>query len=197
MQYLERYAGVKSPREMAERLHTDSETVEAKLRDLQIDSTGGDRAESELALIATFERGMQALYAERWKEAAEALSLVGESDGPPEVVARARQYAKVASARTGTEKPNDPYLEAVVLKNAGDYPGALALCRKAKRSDGGRFAYLAATVEVLQGNLEAAAAHLEKAYELDARSRGQARHDPDLEDLRESDEFAALFAVGE
>ena len=197
LRYLKRYADSKDMQVLADRFHTTVENVEAKLEELQIDRSGSkDRAESEVALIATFEKGMQALYAERWAEAAEALQRVSVGQGPLEVVARARQFAKVASARAQSDASEDPYLKAVVLKNSGDYEGALAACGKPQnRSEEGRFAYLAATIGVLQGDLSKAADHLEQAYALDPRSRGQARHDPDLQALRDDESFGVLFQV--
>lgn len=195
-EFLKRHAESKTLQELAERFHTDSDSVEAQLSELQIGSRADKvRAESEVELIVTFEKGMKALYAERWKEAAEALTVVAEGKGPVEIIARARQYARVASSRVASDQPEDPYYDAVVLKNAGDFKGALVACKKAGKDEQGRFAYLAATVGSLQGDFAEAARQLKVAYQRDPRSKGQARHDPDLQGLRDEESFRSLFAA--
>ncbi|MBZ0112329.1 MAG: hypothetical protein K8J08_07715, partial [Thermoanaerobaculia bacterium] len=195
-EYLKRHADSKTLQELAERFQTDTDSVEAQLRELRIGSKADKiRAESEVELIVVFEKGMQALYAENWKEAAEALTVVAEGTGPVEIIARARQYAKVASSRVAKDQPIDPYYDAVVLKNAGDFRGALVACKKAGKDEQGRFAYLAATVGSLQGDFAEAARQLEVAFQRDPRCKGQARHDPDLQALRDEESFQSLFSV--
>jgi hypothetical protein len=196
VEYLKRHADTKTLQELAERFHTDSDSVEAQVRELRIGPKADRvRAESEVELIKTFEKGMEALYAKRWKEAAEALTVVAEGSGPVEIIARARQYAKVAGARVVVDEPEDPYYDALVLKNAGDFKGALVACKKAGKDELGRFAYLAATVGSLQGDLAEAARQLEVAFQRNPRCKGQARHDPDLQGLRDDEAFQSLFMV--
>lgn len=194
LNYLERHADTKSLKELAERFHTDEATVEAKIRDLRPERLGAvARAEEEA--LEELQKGIEALYAKKWKKALGILEPIAEEAQIPEVAARARQYADVAQRRMEENEEVDPYLLAVVAKNRGEYDEALAICRERKRAEkDARFAYLAAAITSRQGDLDAASDHLVRAIELEPRNRNHARRDPDFAELREDEERAEILA---
>jgi tetratricopeptide (TPR) repeat protein len=194
IRYLEKHAGKKSVEELAERFHTDAATVEAKLRALRLDGRGGAEGGSEPELLSRYQEGMAALYEGRWQEADDILTEVAERSAQPELAARARQFAERASRQAARPDDEDPYLRAVFDKNRGALDTALATCFAGGRlGKDGRYAYLAAAVECLRGELDKSSQHLRKAFELDPGIRGQARRDPDLEPLRRSPDHRELF----
>jgi hypothetical protein len=180
--YLSKHAGKKSLHELAERFHTDEATVAAKLEELK----GGGKTASAAApdAVEHYQAGLQAMYAGDFATAVTRLEEVAkESVG--ELAARARQFAAAARARLAEAPPEDPYLRAVYEKNRGNHAEALRLVAASGR-DGkeGRFAYLAAVLHTLQGDLEAGRRLLDRAIELDSHNRAHALHDPDLRPLR-------------
>lgn len=192
LRYLEKHAGKKSVQELAKRFHTDAATVEAKLEELKPKSGGEESPEQEL--LERYQLGMAALYGKKWKEAEKILSEVAAKTSQPEVAARASQFAETARGHAPDDGGEDPYLRAVYDKNRGAFEAALAACKDVGRGDkDGRFAYLAAAVECLRGDLEASGKRLGRAFELDSSHRAFARRDPDLEALRQSAGHRHLF----
>ena len=179
--YLKKHAGDKSLAHLAERFHTDEGTVRTKLEELQ--GGGAAAAAAVTDSVEHYQQGMAALYAGEWERAATLLDSVTE-EGSGELAARARQFAAVARQRLAAAPPEDPWLRAVFEKNRGAYDAALAICRQAGEGDG-RFAYLAAVLHTLRGDLDAGREQLERAIALDPHNRAHAIHDPDLRPLRE------------
>ncbi len=181
--YLKKHAGDKSLAHLAERFHTDEGTVAAKLEELR--SGGAAAAAAATDALAHYQQGLEALYAGEWESAATLLEAVAE-DNIGELAARARQFAAAARQRLAETPPEDPWLRAVFEKNRGHFAEALALCNEGGRvTSDGRFAYLAAVLHTLQGDLDSGSAHLERAVALDPHNRAHALHDPDLRPLRE------------
>lgn len=193
IRYLEKHAGDKTVEELAKRFHTDVATVKAQLRKMKLDAASAG-ASSEAEVLERYRQGMAALYEGKWKQAEGILSGVAGESPSLELAARARQFAETASRRAADGGEEDPYLRAVFDKNRGAFDAALAACTDGKRREkDGRFAYLAAAVECLRGNLEGSAEHLLRSFELDSHHRAFARRDPDLETLRESTSHRHLF----
>jgi len=187
--YLKKHAGDKSLHQLAERFHTDEATVRAKLEELE----SGDAAAAAAAIdsVEHYQQGMAALYAGEWQRAVELLDGAA-ADGHGELAARARQFAAVARGRMAEVQPEDPWPRAVYEKNRGRYGDAMAICREAGRCEqDGRFAYLAAVLHTLEGDLERGREQLERAIALDPHNRAHALHDPDLRALREHAEQPA------
>lgn len=194
LNYLKKHGDSKSLEDLAERFHTDVDTVEAKLRELRPEALGAVARAEEKAL-EEFEKGLEELYDERWEEALEILEPLAEEAQIPELSSRARQYADLARRRLEGEGSDDPYLEAVMAKNREAWDRALEICTRGGRSGkDGRFAYLAASIATKKGDVEEGARYLARAIELDSRNRAYARRDPDFADLREHDEHAELLA---
>ena len=187
--YLSKHAGKKSLRELAERFHTDESTVQAKIEELK----GAGKQEAAVALDAVehYQTALQALYAGDWAKAAEGFDAV-QKEAVGELGARARQFAAVARQRMADAPPEDPWLRAVYEKNRGHLDEALKISQDGGRADSdGRFAYLAAVLHTLKGDVETGRKHLDRAIELDPHNRAHALHDPDLRSLREHGDAGA------
>jgi hypothetical protein len=180
--WLKKHSGDKSLAQLAQRLHTDTATVSAKLEELRGAGKGAQAAAPDS--VEHFQEGLQALYAGQWEKAATLLESVTD-DSSPEISGRARQFAAVARQRMAETPSEDPWVRAVFEKNRGRFAAALAICAEEGRSDrDGRFAYLAAVLHTLEGNLDGARTQLERATALDPHNRAHALHDPDLRPLR-------------
>lgn len=187
--FLKRHAGDRSVAELAERLHTDPATVKEKLEELRLGAAAARAAKAKEGpdAVELYQQGISALYSGDWQRA-EALFHEVAKDGPGELTARAQQFAAAAraKARAAQPEPEDPWVRAVFEKNSGRYDEALALCLAEGRAErDGRFAYLAAVIYGLRGELETGRPHLERAIELDPHNRAHALHDPDLAAYRE------------
>lgn len=192
--YLKRWGSHRTLAELAERFKTDVEGVREKLDELGVeakDYTGGAPDPG----IEPLEKALADLYAQRWERAAKRLHEVLEVTVDPALAGRARGYLEVCEERLGAAPASirDAYLKAVIARNLGDLDQALKLSTDKSRRDDDRFAYLAAAVCSLQGDLEAAAEHLRRAIRRDPRHSIHARNDSDFAPLREAGEHAELF----
>jgi tetratricopeptide (TPR) repeat protein len=195
--YMKRYAQIRSLAELAERFKTNTATVEAKLteigkaaRDMVVAPNLADDPNVQL-----FERAVKATYLEKWKEAAKMLEQVRQETDLPSLAEQARSYLSVCEERLEkTRSAADPFLEAVFLRNRGELDEALKICvRSGRASKDARFAYLAAAIHAVQGNLEKAGDFLSKAIEADSRNRVVATRDEDFESLRSDPDYSSLF----
>lgn len=199
IQYLKRYAGSKTPEELAQRFDTDAETVNAKLRELGL--AGGDAPGNPVLTdpaLGTFEKGYKALYKGNYKTAVKHLEKVLEDSDQMELIARTRQLLAVCREHLDDEpdEETDPYLKAVMRKNGGDLDGAMKIVKKEdKKLDSGRFAYLAASIHALAQRPDEAEEALTRAIEHDPKHRVLAYHDPDFAILRDNDDYEHLFDV--
>ena len=187
--YLKRHAGDRTIAELAERLRTDPAAVKSKLEELRLGAAAARAAKAKAGpdAVVLYQQAISALYSGDWQRAEELFHEVAK-DGPGELTARARQFAAAARerARSGQPEAEDPWVRAVFEKNRGSYDEALALCLAEGRAGrDGRFAYLAAVLYGLRGDIEAGRPHLERAIELDPHNRAHALHDPDLAPYRD------------
>lgn len=193
--HLKRYAEQQSLEELAQRFHTDTESVRRKMTELGI-AGGAPESEQADAYIVLLGEALQALNAKKWAEA-EAMfdRLIVESDHQ-HLAERSRQYKAICRQRLAEARPvEDPFLEAVYLKNKGDVDGAMKLAQKHGKSDDEAWAFLTAGLHALSGRDDEALALLGKAIELNPKNRVQAYHDPDLHSLRGRDGFTNLLRV--
>lgn len=149
--------------------------------------------------VELYETALRAMFAQRWSEAARLFRrVVSDRDGAEaDLQERALQQLHICEdklAGTRGAAVEDPFLLAVVRKNAGDYEEALLLCtRGGRQSKDERFAYLAASIHALRDENEDAARFLGLAIELNPKNRVHAFHDPDFQALRESGALERLF----
>ena len=142
--------------------------------------------------LGQYENGLKAMYRQKWSEAAKLFSRVAESDDG-DLAGRARQLLLTCRDKQASdERPEDPFLLAVVRKNNGELDEALQICsRGGRQSKDERYAYLAASVHALKGEGEAAARFLELAISLNPKNRVHAFHDADFASLRGDAAFPA------
>src|SRR3990172_1317975 len=118
------------------------------------------------------------MHGQTWTKAKRLFErVIAEAADEPELVDRAKLYLEACRQRlaegAGEAEGEDPYLEAVVLKNAGHLDEALALCRRGGRHrKDERMAYLAASIHALRGEVAEAADLLGLAIELNPKNRG-------------------------
>ncbi len=195
--YLKRYAKSRRVDELAERFDTDKETVLAKLEELGLsakDSVTRIRLANDPA-IATLEKGLKALAQNKWKEASRHFQQVVDECDRARIVQRALGYLEICREHM-SEPPSDddPFVLAVYERNRGHLDDALEICmRGGRQGKDDRFAYLAASILALRDEREKAAEVLAKAIELNPRNRGYAALDADFSELRDDEEYAALF----
>lgn len=190
--HLKRHASTKSLEELAQRLHTDTETVRHKLAELGLTSSGAG-TESDAA-FERFNQAVDLFHRKQWAEAGAELEAVIAASDAAELVDRSQQYLNIC--RRHTEKGpswEDPYLQAVFEKNEGNYQEALRICEEQADNDE-RFLYLLASLRALAGETQDAIEKLAEAIRLEPKNRIHAYHDPDFADLRGREEFAKLLA---
>lgn len=152
-------------------------------------------------LLDLFGQAVAAAQRQRFREAAGMFQrLLAESDDEPTLRERSRQYLTLCEQRLANgsapaaDAEEDPYLQAVVAKNRGDFAEALALCRRGGRHRRDeRMAYLAASILALQGELAEASELLAFAVGQNARNRVQAFHDSDFAEVLGRAEFAFVL----
>jgi len=193
--HLRRHAESQSLEELANRFHTDVETVRRKLEELDLTAEkGGDGPDPE---VESYTRALELVDQKKWKKAAEALEKIVEGSDNPQLVDRARQFLSVCLLRLEEEPEEaDPYLRAVFEKNRGNLDQALDLCRQQGAEEKEeRYAYLVASIQALAGEEDEALEHLTNAIRLEPKNRIHAYHDPDFKALHGREEFVHLIAA--
>lgn len=191
--HLKKNATSQSVEELAQRFHTDPDTVRAKLSELGLGASGRS-SESEEAALADFSQAIELLFKKKWSQAAKLFEkVIAESEGM-QLADRARQHLAVCNLQTEeVEEADDPYLQAVYEKNLGNLERALALCEKQDGAKGEEhYAYLMASIRALEGDEDEALALLETAIRLEPKNRVHAYHDSDFRALHGRDEFSQL-----
>lgn len=197
--YLKRYAKQKPAAELAERFGVTLDDLERRLTALGLSSADGLPRKREVRVdpaIEVFAAGLEAFHARKWDKARAAFERVLAESEQSDLLARARLYRDQTAQRAAAAPADevDPYLEAVVAKNRGDYAGVLEICaRGGRRGKDDRFAYLAASALALSGDVDEAVKVLQQAIELNPENRIHAFHDPDFRPLRGHAGFDALY----
>ncbi|HEV7514804.1 MAG TPA: hypothetical protein VGR07_00755 [Thermoanaerobaculia bacterium] len=161
------------------------------------------RAGDEDPAFALFAEGLQALDRKDWAKGIELLKKAIAVSDLADLTARARQYLTAAERRlqaapalAGEAADEDPYLQAVVEKNRGNWKAALDFCKKGGRDKKDeRFAYLAAAIHALENRTEEAAQALSQAVELNPKNRIHAFHDGDFAELKKNRDYRHLFGL--
>lgn len=196
--HLERHADSQNLTELAQRFHTDTDTVRKKMDELGLASSSTS-AEMMDAAMKKFEEGVQLLYDKKYEAAATAFEQsIAESD-TRQLSDRARQYLQICRDRTEeADVGDDPYLAAVYEKNSGNLDAASELCKKQGKAveTEEKYAYLMASVHALAEEEDEALSHLARAIELEPKNRVHAYHDPDFASLRGREEFSRLLGSG-
>lgn len=192
--HLERHAASANLEELAQKFHTDADTVRRKIEELGLGASSAAGKVDEEAL-KRYSKGLELLYAKKWDAAADEFQGALELSDTRQLSDRARQNLEICRRATAADDgADDPYLAAVYEKNRGNLESALDLCQNGSRTEQDeRWAYLAASIQALAGAEEEALRLLETAIRLEPRNRIHAYHDPDFSELRGHESFTELL----
>jgi tetratricopeptide (TPR) repeat protein len=153
--------------------------------------------------VLLYERGLQALQAKRYKDAADTLKrVIAEFPEEIELHERAQLYIRVCERHLtppdATPKTAEEQVYAATLAlNTGNVDRAIALATAALQRDAENDAaeYLLAVALATKDDDRAAMPHLARALELNPDIRDAIFKEPELEPLRATDELQALLAA--
>jgi tetratricopeptide (TPR) repeat protein len=153
--------------------------------------------------VLLYERGLQALQAKRYREAAETLKrVIAEFPEEIELHERAQLYIRVCERQItppdATPKtPEEQVYAATLALNAGSVDRAIALANAALQKDAGSDAaeYLLGVALASKGDKPGALQHLARALDLNPDCRDAMFKEPELESLRETADLQALLAA--
>jgi tetratricopeptide (TPR) repeat protein len=148
-----------------------------------------------LEAVALYEEGVAALQAHEYSRASTLLrSVLSRYPEEREVHERVRLYLNVcerhmAPRAVSPSTPEERVFAATLAVNAGNYDEALVQLRAASSEspDHDHALYMLASVLALRDQVDEAVPLLLRAIELNPDNRSLARHDPDLEALRQYD----------
>ena len=151
--------------------------------------------------IAMYERGVQALQRHNYPGAAEHFrTVLDRHPNERELVERARLYLRVCERETSRQPPTPTTPEervyaATVSLNSGDHDAALDHLNRALDDDpeSDHAHYIMAVALTMRGRPDSALDHLRQAIALNPENRSLARQDPDLDALRNHDNFRAAL----
>jgi len=159
---------------------------------------------SYVEALATYERGIEALQRRDFAGAAELLRVV--LDRYPEereLHERARLYLKVCERQTGPAPAPprtiaDRIYAATVALNAGKPDDAYSLLQGVLREEPehDHAEYMMAVTQSARGDTADAINHLRRAIELNAENRSLAAQEPELEALRDNEQFRQALESG-
>jgi tetratricopeptide (TPR) repeat protein len=153
--------------------------------------------------VALYERGLQALQAKRYQEAADTLRRV--ISGYPEEIElheRAQLYIRVCERQItppdATPKtPSEQIYAATLALNAGQIDQAQALLAAVvhQHKDNDVAEYMLGLTLAAKGDQAGAVAHLARSLELNPENRELMRKEPDLEALRQTEALQAVLTA--
>ena len=151
--------------------------------------------------VAVYEEGVAAIQAHEFSRASTLLrSVLTRFPEERELHERVRLYLNVcerhmAPRAASPSSPEERVFAATLAVNAGNYEEALIHLRTASSEapEHDHALYMLASVLALRDDLDAAVPLLLRAIELNPDNRTLARHDPDLESLREFDTVRAAL----
>jgi tetratricopeptide (TPR) repeat protein len=113
-----------------------------------------------------------------------------------ELLERAHLYLRVCERETARQTPppqtsGDHIYAATVALNAGDHAGAVSHLQRALTADqdNDHAHYIMAATLSMRGRRDEAIHHLKRSIALNPDNRTQARQDPDLDNIRDHEEF--------
>jgi len=143
--------------------------------------------------VALYEKGLQALQAHEFRQAADLLrSVLTNYPDEKELHERVQLYLNVCDRQSGPQREAAPssvqekLYAATLALNAGEYAQALGHIGEVIGDEpfNDHAHYMRAVVLTLRGELPEAVPSLLRSIELNPENRGLARQDPDLEPLR-------------
>ena len=151
--------------------------------------------------VAVYEQGVAALQEHEYARASSVLrSVLSRYPEEKELHERVRLYLNIcdrhmAPRAASPATPEERVFAATLAFNAGNYDEALEHLRIASTEspDHDHVLYMLASVLALRDELDEAVSLLLHAIELNPENRSMARHDPDLEPLRQYDSVRAAL----
>jgi tetratricopeptide (TPR) repeat protein len=152
--------------------------------------------------VLLYERGLQALQAKRYKEAADTLKqVIAEFPEEIELHERAQLYIRVCERQLAPpdatpKTPEEQVYAATLALNAGSIDRAISLANAAlqQNADNDAAEYLLGVALATRGDQPGALQHLARALDLNPDSREAMLKEPELEALRGTAPFQALLA---
>jgi tetratricopeptide (TPR) repeat protein len=153
--------------------------------------------------VSLYERGMQALQAKRYREAAETLkAVIARFPEEKELHERAQLYIRVCERQltpldSTPKTPEEQVYAATLAINAGQVDRAIALLSAALQKDAENdpAEYMLGVAYSLKGDVGAALLHIKRALELNPDNRELVRKEPDLDAVRQTEEVRAILAA--
>ena len=154
--------------------------------------------------VILYERGLQALQAKRYRDAADTLKrVIAEFPEEIELHERSQLYIRVCERQMAppdsTPKTAEEQVYAATLAvNAGALDRAVAHLTAAlqQQKDHDAAEYMLGVVLAAKGDEQGALIHLARAVDLNPENRELLRQEPELEALRQTDGFRAMLAAG-
>ena len=153
--------------------------------------------------VLLYERGLHALQAKRYREAAETLKrVIAEFPEEIELHERAQLYIRVCERQLAPpdatpKTPEEQVYAATLALNAGTVDRAVSLLTVAlqRQADNDAAEYMLGVALAIKGDQQGALQHLGRALELNPDCRDAMRKEPELEALRETEALQALLAA--
>lgn len=154
--------------------------------------------------VAIYERGVQALQRHDYPGAAELFrTVIQRYPEERELLERADLYLRVCERETArqAQPPQssvDHVYAATVALNSGDHASAMNHLQRALSADqnNDHAHYMMAAALSMRGRREEALEHLKRSIALNPENRTQARQDPDLDNIRDLEDFRATVEAG-
>src|SRR5216684_3478895 len=151
--------------------------------------------------VAVYERGLEALQRHAYQQAANLLeSVLRQYPEERELHERVRLYLNIcrrqaAQRETAPQTIDERLYAATLAINGGQYDQAIAHLRLVRDEDpdNDHALYMLAVAHAQRDEHAEAVAHLERAIALNGENRALARHDPDMEALRDDEAFRAAL----
>ena len=153
--------------------------------------------------VLLYERGLHALQAKRYRDAADTLKrVIAEFPEEIELHERAQLYIRVCERQLAPlddtpKTPEEQVYAATLALNAGAFDRAVSLLNAVlqRHADNDAAEYMLGVAMATKGDQQGAMRHLARALELNPDCRDSLRKEPELESLRESPELRALLAA--
>lgn len=166
-----------------------------------VPSADPSRRSTYIEAVALYERGLEALQRHDYDLALERLqSVLTRFPEEKELHERVRLYLNVcerhATPRVAAPRTVQERLYASTLAiNGGHYDEAISHLRLVRDEDPDNdyALYMLAVAHAQRGDHAEAVAHLERSIALNSENRAQARHDPDLDPLRDDEAFRSAL----
>ncbi|HSP90820.1 MAG TPA: tetratricopeptide repeat protein [Vicinamibacterales bacterium] len=153
--------------------------------------------------VLLYERGLHALQAKRYRDAADTLRrVIAEFPEEIELHERAQLYIRVCERQLAPpddtpKTPEEQVYAATLALNSGAVDRAVSLLNAVlqRHVDNDAAEYMLGVAMATRGDQQGAIRHLARALELNPDCRDSLRKEPELESLRETPELRALLAA--